>query len=214
MLKNRTSRNLFLIGLLVLVSFLYVTTSNQIKTIKNNNYELFSSKVKPTKIENDCYSSTGLSKDQECDQEETYSAENQYILDERESKIGLWDDVKTVCMYIGVIALIALLYFLWADSVDKQAEKELKFQEELNSEKKLAAEERERKRELIEHYARKEAKRSKYLEEIVNLIKTKESNNEFLTLEEVKEIRKNEHYTSKVNNPIKKHMKKYNPHWR
>lgn len=214
MLRNRTLRNLILIGLLILVSYLYVTTSNQIKTIKNNNYELFSSEVKPSKIETDCYSSTGLSKDQECDQKKTYSAEDQYILDERKSKIGLWDDIKAVCMCIGIIALIALLYFLWSDSIDKQSEKELKLQEELNLEKKVAAEERERKRELIEHYARKEAKRSEYLEEIVNLIKTKENNNEFLSLVEVKEIRKNEHYTSKVNNAIKKHMKKYNPYWR
>ncbi|MGG0308352.1 hypothetical protein ABEY43_06940 [Priestia megaterium] len=112
MLNNVNIRSLLLLGLLVMTCFVYALSENHVSKIKMGNPEIFSESIKVSSMRVEC--PNGLTVDQECDESVSFSSKVQSIIKQRESMIGLWDDINTVCFYLSVIIALSLTYSLWS----------------------------------------------------------------------------------------------------
>lgn len=118
MLNNINVRNLLLLVLLVSACFMYALSENHINRIKRENSEIFSGDVKASSFKIEC--PDGLTVDQECDENISFSTKDQSIMEQREAVIGVWNEINTVCFYLSVILASILTYSLWSSSKDKK----------------------------------------------------------------------------------------------
>jgi len=123
MLNNINVRNLLLLVLLVSTCFMYAVSENHINTIKKDNSELFSGEVKPFSVKVEC--PNGFTVDQECDENLSFNNRDKQITKQRESVIGMYNEINTVCFYLIIILIISLAYFLWSGKKDKKIKREM-----------------------------------------------------------------------------------------
>ncbi|MEM4994908.1 hypothetical protein WKH56_20300 [Priestia sp. SB1] len=112
MVNNINVRNLLILVVFVTTSFMYALSANHVEKIKMENPNIFAERIKASTVTFEC--PNGLTVDQECDEKVSFSSKFQSIIKQRESLIGVWNDISTVCFYLSVIIAIVLAYSLWS----------------------------------------------------------------------------------------------------
>jgi hypothetical protein len=97
---------------------MYAISENHINKIKEDNSKIFSVSINPSSVEVEC--PNGFTADQECDNKLSFTDKDESIIKQRESVIGVWDNINTICFHLSIIIALTLAYSLWSGSKNKK----------------------------------------------------------------------------------------------